>query len=303
MILPPENRPTVSAVIIAYQGVRFIPDCLRTVAAELADYRHEIIVVDNYSTDGTREFIETRYPEVKLIRNERNEGFARAVNQGIKASQYEYVWLLNQDIRIRPGCLATLVDFYRRADRPGVVGPRYLGFDGRLQLSCRRFPRYHHLLSELSGLAYLFKKSLLFNGWKMGDFDHLSSREVEQPMGAVMLIHRDRFAQVGLLDETFPMFFNDVDFCRRLSAAGFKNYYCFDAVVEHYVGGSVSRHKPRMVWLAHRAMYRYFVKVERERGGGRISKVLRFPFPHLAGLLLYLAAIPRSLYHLIRKLI
>lgn len=298
-----DERHSISAVVITYHGIDFIRECLDSLKADLADYRHEIIVVDNHSTDGTVEFIEQHHPDVQIIKNQRNLGFARAVNQGIETARHKLLWLLNQDIRIQQGCLAALLRCHERLDRPGVIGPRMVGFDGRLQRNCRRFPRYHHLLFELSGLAYLFPRSRVFNGWKMGEFDHATSRPVEQPMGAAMLISRACIDDAGMLDESFGIFFNDVDFCRRLHDAGYCNYYCAEGVIEHHVGGSVSRRKPKMVWLSHYGMYRYFLKQERIRQGKAAARFIRSPLPFAAGLLLMLAAVPRSFYHLLRKII
>lgn len=294
------DRLSVSAIVISYNGARFIADCLATLKADLAGHRHEIIIVDNHSTDGAIEYIAQHHPDVILIRNDINLGFARAVNQGIEAAHHEYLWILNQDIRIHPGCLAALLACAAKLDRPGVIGPRYVGFDGRPQYACRRFPRYHHLLFELTGLAYLFPRSRLLNGWKMGDFDHAISTPVDQPMGAAMLVPRSAIADVGPMDESFGIFFNDVDFCRRLQEAGYVNYYCVDGVIEHYVGGSVSRRKARMVWLSHIAMFRYLKKWERRRPANGLVRMLCAPLPYIAGFLLILAAIPRSIYHYYR---
>jgi len=292
----------ISAVIITYHGIDFIRDCLESLKADLSDYSHEIIVVDNHSTDGTVEFIEQYHPDVRLIKNTTNTGFAHAINQGIEAARYDVLWLLNQDIRIRAGCLAALLACRRRLDRPGAIGPRFVGFDGRLQRNTRRFPRYHHLVFELMGLAYLFPRSRLLNGWKMGEFDHVDSRRVEQPMGAALLVSRGCVDDVGSFDESFGIFFNDVDFCRRLDRAGYTNYYCAEAVIEHHVGGSVSRRKPKMVWLSHYGMFRYFLKQERLRDDSALIGLIRRPLPYLAGAALMIAAVPRSLYHLFKRL-
>jgi len=287
----------ISAVVISFHGREFIPDCLNTLKADLAACEHEIIVVDNHSTDGTVEYIETNHPDVILIRNDRNRGFARAVNQGIEAARHELLWLLNQDIRIRPGCLAALVACNDRLERPGVIGPKLVGFDGLLQRQCRRFPRYPYLFFELTGLAYLFPRSSLFNGWKMGEFDHATSRPVDQPMGAAMLVERRCIDRVGALDESFGIFFNDVDFCRRLQQAGYTNYYCAQAVIEHFAGGSVSRQKPKMVWLSHFGLFRYLQKWEWQSHRPAWLRLARLPLLYLTGLALLLAAVPRSIYH------
>lgn len=296
-------KKQISAVIVAYNGMDFIDDCLNSLKTELAGYVHEIIVIDNHSADGTAAFIAKHHADVKLIENDGNFGFARAMNQGIDVARYEFLWLLNQDIRIRPGCIVALRECYERLDRPGVIGPRLIGFDGRLQRFCRRFPDYHHLFFELTGLSFIFSRSELFNGWKMGDFDHLHSRPVDQPMGAAMFLARSCLDEIGVLDESFGIFFNDVDFCRRLHEAGFVNYYCTEAIIEHYGGGSVSRHKARMVWLSHIGMFRYLRKWERRRKTLFLFKILNLPSLYLSGLLLVLTAIPRSLYYYCRSLI
>lgn len=215
---------SITAIVISYRGMEFIPDCLKTLSAELSQYQHDIIVVDNGSDDGSIEFIKINYPEINLIANDANIGFAKAVNQGIKVAEGDYLWILNQDIRIQAGCLKNLLQCHGNLDKPGVIGPRFVGFDGSLQKCCRRFPRYHHLLGEFTGLNFLFKKSSFFNGWKMGDFDHLSSRPFEQSMGAAMLLSRRVVERTGLMDEKFGMFFNDVDYCRRIEASGCVNY-------------------------------------------------------------------------------
>jgi len=296
------DKKHISAVVISYRGIDFIADCLNSLKTDLAEYEHEIIVVDNHSTDGTIEYIERNHGDVRLIKNPRNLGFARAVNQGIEAARYEYLWLLNQDIRIRKGCLQTLFKCHEKFDRPGVIGPCLIGFDGKLQRSCRRLPRYRHIFFEMTGLAYLFPRSSLFNGWKMGEFDHTFSRSVEQPMGAAMLLSRNRIDEIGMLDETFGIFLNDVDFCRRLLEAGYLNYYCAEAVIEHFTGGSVSRQKPKMVWLSHLSVFRYFQKWEKRRHASWPVKTAYRLALYLAGPALVLSAMPRSLYHLLRRL-
>ncbi|MCP4567701.1 MAG: glycosyltransferase family 2 protein [FCB group bacterium] len=297
------DRAHISAVIISYHGIDFIADCLNSLKADLEGYEHEIIVVDNHSTDGTLEYIEKHHPEIKLIKNASNAGFAKAVNQGIDAARYKTLWLLNQDIRIRKGCLDALLNCMQKLERPGMVGPKLVGFDSRLQKFCRRFPGYRHLFCELSGLSRLFPRSRLFNGWKMGDFDHLESRPVQQPMGAAMLVPREAINVVGRMDESFGIFFNDVDFCRRLHEAGYENFYCAEAVIEHFGGGSISRQKPKMIWLSHLAMFRYFRKWERRRKAPFVVKVLRTSLAWLAGGMLVLAAGLRSLYHYLKSFI
>lgn len=294
----PEN---ISAIIISYNGREFIADCLATLKENLTDFNHEIIIVDNNSTDGTIEYIDENYAEAKLLRNNKNLGFARAVNQGIKAAQFNLLWILNQDIKIRPGCLQSLLNCFKDVDYPGVIGPKFVGFDGTLQHSCRRLPRYRYMWFEMTGLAYIFPRSRLFNGWKMGEFDHLTSRPVEQPMGAAMLVSREAVEKVGLMDEAFPVFLNDVDFCRRFREQGYQNFYCADAAIEHYVGGSTSRRKVVMVWHSHLSVFRYFRKGEKRRKS-LWTRLIFMPVLYLTGLALLITAGLRSLYYLFKHL-
>jgi GT2 family glycosyltransferase len=295
-----ENSVGVSAIVISYNGIGFIPACFLSLKKELAGRDHEIIVVDNHSTDGTIEYIQKEYPEVTIIANHQNYGFAKAVNQGIAASKKEYIWILNQDVRIRQGCINALLACLLVIEKPGVIGPRFVGFDGRLQRSCRRFPRYRYMAAELTGLARLLPRSGTFNGWKMGDFNHQFSRVVEQPMGAAMLISKKCINTVGPMDESFGIFLNDVDFCQRVRNAGYTNYYCAEAVIEHYRGASVELEKPKMVWLWHSSMFRYFLKREKARPGGSI-RWWWMTTAWLMGFVLIAAAIPRSIFHCIKQ--
>lgn len=252
-----------TTVIVSYNGREFIEDCLASVRQSLQGESSEVIVVDNGSTDGTREHIEAHFPDVILISNAGNRGFAAAVNQGIAKSRGEYILILNQDTRIRDRAIVKLAGRMERDGRIGTIGPKMVGFDGKPQASCREFLRYRHLLFEYTGLAFLFAGSRLFGSWRMGWFDHQSEREVDQPMGAALLVSREVIAKVGHFDEQFRIFFNDVDFCRRVVEAGYKNLFYPEAVVEHYYGGSVRKNRPAMILESHRAMRLYLKKYSR----------------------------------------
>jgi GT2 family glycosyltransferase len=280
-------RPKVSAILIVWNGMQFLPDCMRTLLADLQSIEHEIIAVDNGSTDGSADFITNEYPTVKLTRNSSNLGFAKAVNQGIEMSTGENLLLLNQDIRIRPGAVSALLKRLEADSKIGLIGPRFVGFDGVTQHSARSFPGIRHVWYKFFLLSELFPNHHEFGSWKMGWFDHESEREVDQPMGAAMLIRRDLIERVGKFDEQFPIFFNDVDFCRRVKDAGYKLLYYPGAVIEHYVGGSTRRYPVRMKWESHRSMYRY------------LSKYCPFylrPALWLTGLILLLGVIPALLF-------
>ncbi|MEW5925491.1 MAG: glycosyltransferase family 2 protein [Candidatus Zixiibacteriota bacterium] len=278
----------ISVVLISYNGREFINDCLRTTLESLKGVSSEVIVIDNASSDGTIEIIERNFSAARIIKNSANLGFAKAVNQGFNEARGEYIFLLNQDTRIVADAVPRLMQ--RMAEDPavGTIGPKFIGFDGRLQRSIRAFPRYRDLFFEFTGLSYLFCRSKAFASWKMGWFDHLTEMEVDQPMGAALMIRRSVIDKVGRFDESFGIFFNDVDFCRRVKEAGFVNLYYPEAVIEHFVGGSTRKNKARMIIESHRAMYKYFKKYTKTPPG--------IPLLWFWGGVLYITALIRAAF-------
>ena len=214
--------PEISAIIIVFNGMKFLPDCLRTLSDDLSAFSHEIIAADNGSVDSSVGFIRENFPSVQVIENGGNLGFAEAVNIGLRAARGRFLYILNQDLRFHKGAAFALLNRLKTDNTIGMIGPKYAGFDGKLQLSARAFPRYKHVFYDALLLSRIFPKSKEFGSWRMSWFDHQSERFVDQPMGSVMLIPQRVVEQVGFLDESFPIFFNDVDYCRRIRAAGYQ---------------------------------------------------------------------------------
>ncbi|MBI5267467.1 MAG: glycosyltransferase family 2 protein [candidate division Zixibacteria bacterium] len=276
----------VSAIVISWNGRAFLADCLRTLAADLAELPHEIIVVDNGSTDGSVGIITETSPQARLVVHHANLGFAKAVNAGIEAAHGEYLFILNQDIRVRAGCTSTLIGRLESDRSIALIGPKFVGFDGRLQHSARSFPTYRHIFYHTFFLDQLFPQSREFGSWKMTWFDHQTEMDVDQPMGAAMLIPRSVIDKVGLFDESFPIYMNDVDCCRRVALSGGRRVYCPAATIEHFVGGSTRTQPVRMIIESHRSMYRYLRKYARPH---------ELPLLWLSGLALMIGLIPRIL--------
>ena len=283
------NDIRISVIVISYNGIEFITDCLTSIVKSLQGESAEIIVVDNGSTDGTFESIKQDHHYVKLIKNQSNLGFAKAVNRGLRESKGEYIFLLNQDTRIVTRAISDLAARLAQDERIGIIGPKFVGFDGNLQKSCRTFPRYRDIFYELAGLSYLFPRSRIFSRWKMGWFDHETEKEVDQPMGAAMMFRRSLLEKVGYLDESFPIFFNDVDFCRRVKECGFVNLYFPVALVEHFVGGTIRKMKPGMIIESHHSMYRYFRKYNKS--------ILSLPSLYFCGFMLFVSGYVRAGLH------
>jgi len=257
------ERPTISAVIIVYNGLRFLPELMRTLVENLSAITHEIILVDNGSTDGSVEYLKSHYSDCRLIENGRNLGFAPAVNIGLREADGEFLYILNQDLRFRSGATSALLARLQNEPGLGLIGPGFVDFDGRPQRSVRAFPTYRHVIYRALLLDRIFPRHREFANWRMGWFDHKSEAYVDQPMGAVMLIPRPVVEKVGPMDERFPLLFNDVDYCRRIKDAGYRLLYCPQAVVEHFVGASTAKRPYYMKLVSHCSMYRYLAKYAR----------------------------------------
>ena len=280
----------LSAIIIAYNGERFLPACIGSLVEDLTEIEHEIIVVDNGSADAGIDLI-SAIPNLKIIRNGSNFGFAKAVNIGVRAARGRYLYILNQDLRFKPGGTKCLLDRLKAVPGNGMIGPKFVDLNGNTQQSARTLPKYRHVFYDALLLSRCFPKHREFSSWRMGWFDHETETYVEQPLGSAMLIPREVIEKIGLLDERFPIFFNDVDFCRRLKAAGYKALYCPSAVVEHYHGASTRLRPVAMLIESHRSMYRYLAKY---------AKWYEYPILWLCGIVLWLGLIPRGLAALSR---
>jgi len=287
------SQKKISVVVISFNGMEFIEDCLTTTRSSLENVTSEILVIDNGSTDGTVELIENRFPNIGLIRNKENLGFAKAVNQGFDKAGGEYILILNQDTRIVGNGIVKLADRMKNDPDIGTIGPKFIGFDGQLQKSCRTFPKYRDLIFSFLGLSKLLPRSKCFSSWKMGWFDHLDEAEVDQPMGAALMVKRSVLDRIGGFDERFRIFFNDVDYCRRVKAAGYINLYYPTAVIEHYYGGSIRKMKPQMVLEWHRSLAEYFKKYSQKQPRKMIAL--------FCGIFLVLLSYPRALYYRIIK--
>lgn len=264
--------PDVSIVIVSWNVRQCLQVCLRSIMASLrrcpsdpsvigSPSSWEIIIVDNASTDGSAQMIAEEFPQVQLILNDANLGFARATNQGIRQSQGRYVLLLNPDTVLFPETLCCMVAFLDKHRQVGAAGCRILGADGRTDYQgARRLPSIGNELLEKTGLARCFPRSKLLGGYLMGFWDHASSRPVETLLGACLMVRRECLAQVGLLDESFFMYCEDADLCLRLSRAGWQVYYYAEAQVVHQGGRSTQQQWDEMGIIALQSIAWFLAK-------------------------------------------
>jgi len=262
----------ISIIIVTFNNQTEIGSCLRSLRAALKNLRAQLIVIDNDSSDRSRDIVRTALEEFSglhnghIIENPANFGFTRAVNQGLEIADGEFILLLNPDTEVHSDTLDALIETIRRDPDVGVASPQFLNYDRSIQPSCRRFPRHRDILYSALGLDLIFPKSLEFNYWKMGGFDHCSRQTVEQPQGAFLLTHRSVLSDVGVLDERFPMFFSDVDWCRRMVEKEWKILFTPEVQIIHGKGSSIVKRRLEMIWSSHRSFFHYFQKYYRGPG-------------------------------------
>jgi len=220
----------------------------------------EIIVVDNASADGSREMVEAEFPEVKLIANDFNLGYAAANNQALRVARGKYALLLNPDTVVRADTLEALTKCAEAHPEAGAIGCKLLNPDGSHQLSCRSFPTPATLLFDALKLGKLFPRSPSLARYRMSYWNYDTFREVDQPAGSALLLRLKALDRVGLMDEQFDIFFNDVDLCYRLKQAGWKIYFCPQARLIHYLGASTSQVKRKMILKSGEAMAQFYRK-------------------------------------------
>jgi hypothetical protein len=302
-----KNLPdAIAIIVVTFQNAGQIAACLQSLPEAEPRRGVHLFIIDNVSTDRTREIIKETIPglptprfTVDFIANSENLGFTRSVNQGLQrcfAAREVHdlpILFLNPDTILPPRSLSTLVEKLYALPGAGVIAPQLIHPDGRIQPSCRRFPTHWDLFCELSGLSRLAPKSRKLNGWKMGDFDHRTAAEVDQPQGACLLARPEVVVQVGPWDERFPLFFSDVDWCRRVRQHGWKIRFEPAVEVIHAQGSSVRQLKLSAVWSSHVSFWQYLRKYENSWP----EKILNLLF----GFLLFIAAGGRIVYYFVKS--
>lgn len=260
----------VALVIVNYNTAADLRKCLESAREMLGGV--ETLVVDNGSSDGSREMVKGEFPEVRLLDNPGNPGYASACNRGIAATGRPYVFILNSDVEFLEGGLDTLLD-RMEADRDiGAAGPMVLNSDGSTQMSCRRFP------SMLENVAHGFMGEIwpgnpLTARYQMKDLCRDEPCDVDWVSGAAMLLRREAALEVGGFDEAYFMYVEDVDICWRLRRAGYRVVYDPSMRLLHHIGRTSSQQSLRMLYHHHRSMFIFFRKRYRGWGG-----VLLLPF-------------------------
>jgi GT2 family glycosyltransferase len=246
-------------VIVTWNTRDLLAACLETLPAAVGELSFETWVVDNSSGDGTVEMVREQFPSVRVIANPENRGWAGGNNQALRQCAGRYLLLLNPDTEPRPGSLATLARFLDEHPGTGACGPQLLFGDGSVQGNGRRFPTFWKEFLDVTGLRHLALGAYVRRfGWGREKFDSLA--EVDEVSGSCLLARREAVEQVGLLDEQFFMYYDEVDWCYRMKAAGWRIFYVPAAQVVHHVAASVKQIGFEAYRRLFESQYRYFRK-------------------------------------------
>ena len=270
----------LSILIVNWNTRELLRACLFSLRQACAGLKHEIIVVDNHSSDGSAPMVRAAFPEVLLEASETNLGFAAGNNLAFAIARGEWIWLLNPDTEVLDAAPQKLIEFLEKNPRAGAVASALIDArDGKIQRSCRTFPTPAALWAEASGLAAFFPRSKRFGFYKMGWWNYRETRKVEQPMASSLMLRRAAIESIdtntngSLFDEDFPIFFNDVDLCLRLKKNDWEIWFVAEARVKHWGGASTGQIKPQMIAESHRSLRRFYEKHYR----GSISPLVYWP--------------------------
>jgi GT2 family glycosyltransferase len=228
----------LSISVVSYRTPGLLRRCLSALDAERAQLDLDVTVVDNASDDGSAEIVSLEYPWVQLMRNERNAGFGAAHNQALRDAAGRYLLVLNSDATPMPGALRTLVEFLDAHPGVAVAGPKLRFGDGTVQPSRRRFPTLATLFFESTQLQRLSSDSPLLRRYYVADRSDDEPQEVDWLVGACLCVRASAVSAVGMLDERFFMYSEELDWCRRFRAAGWGIAYVPAAEVVHLEGAS-----------------------------------------------------------------
>ncbi len=254
----------LSVVVVSYNVKHYLWQCLRSLFLAAQDIDMEVFVVDNNSSDGSVSYLRERFPQVHYIQNAENQGFSRANNQAIRLAKGEYVLLLNPDTLLTSHTLTDCLHFMDAHPEAGATGVAMYGHNGAFARESRRgLPTPWTSFCKMTGLCALFPNSRRFGRYYMQYLDKQNPAQIEVISGAFMLIRSEAIRQVGLLDEDFFMYGEDIDLSYRLLKGGWQNWYVPTPIL-HYKGESTQKSSYRYVYVFYNAMLIFFDKHYRQ---------------------------------------
>jgi len=283
----PPTRTRLAILIVSYNTRQLLRRCLQSLQAFPPSCPFEVLVLDNASRDGSMSMLQQEFPWVRVHANRHNLGYSAGVNQGLEGTGSDYVLVLNPDIVVRAGAIDCLLEFMDAHPEAGVCGAKLVNTDGTLQHSCRTFYTPRTLLLRRTFLGRLFPNSGVLRAHLMLDYDHREPRVVDWVIGACMMVRRSAIDAVGGMDERFFLYFEDVDWCYRMSRQGWSVHYLPQAEMVHeHRRDSAKPRLSRSFWAHLGSLLRFYEKWNRYAYGvKRYREVLKVVLFVLADLL------------------
>lgn len=239
MLQQSRNMIDISIIIVSYNTKKFLKECLDSLYSSGIQSSFEVLVVDNASIDGSTELVAEEYKDVLLIKNDKNLGFSKANNIGVKKSSGKYVLFLNSDTKVYNETVDTMIEFMNNNKDAGCATCKVTLTNGSIDdASHRGFPTPWNAFGYFTGLSHLFPKSKLFAGYTLGNLDISKIHVVDAVAGAFMIVRREAGEQIGWWDEDYFFYGEDLDFCFKLKKFGWNVYYVPTVSVLHYKGVS-----------------------------------------------------------------
>lgn len=253
----------LTIIIVTYNPGQMIVDCLHSLPEGARGLSYEMIVVDNASQDGTPQRIMGEFPQVRLIKNKDNRGFAAANNQGLAIAHGRHMLLLNPDVMAHPGAMTAMVTFLESNPTVGIVGPRIFGSEGRVAITARASPQPISILGQFLGIHHLFP-DLVYGHYHRACLQAKESFDAGWISGACLMLRQEVYAQIGGLDDSLFLFGEEQDFCDRATQAGWRASYLPVASIVHNESSTISRYVPTKILHHHISQLYCFRKQGRE---------------------------------------
>jgi len=256
-----KNTQIVSVIIVSYNVKDFLEQALESVNRALNGISSEVIVVDNNSVDGSVQMLQKRFPNVDVIASKENLGFSGGNNLALKKATGQYIVLLNPDTLVQEDTFHKLIDFFENNPQASAATCKILNPDGTFSIDCRHsIPTPSTAFWKLLGLNKLFPKSKIFGRYNLTYLDENDTYPVEAISGSFMMIKKEIVDKTGLLDETFFMYCEDIDYCHRINQQGGKIYYVPDTQIIHYKGESTKVNNIDYVITFNKSLYQFYKK-------------------------------------------
>jgi GT2 family glycosyltransferase len=251
----------LSVIIVTHNHAEFLPACLQSLTPAMRSLRMEVLVIDNCSTDGSADLVGRHLPAARLTVNRKRHGFATNANTGVRLAQGDFILLLNPDTEALPGALEALVDFMRAHPDVGLCGAQLRFPDGSIQPSCRRFPTVRSVVARRTFLRRYLKDSTMNRRHLMLEVDHTHPQAVDWMLGACLMTQRDALRDVGMMDEGYYLYVEDIDWAYRMHQRGWKVMYVPQAqVIHHHQAVTDHRWLTWRTWVHYRSMARFIRK-------------------------------------------